>query len=38
MGMDLVEIVLRAEETFGVDLPDDECDQIRMVGDLFVSY
>jgi acyl carrier protein len=35
MGMDLVEIVLRAEETFGVDLPDDECEQIRTVGDLY---
>ncbi len=35
MGMDLVEIVLRAEETFGVDLPDGECEQIRTVGDLY---
>ena len=35
MGMDTVEIVLRAEEVFSLDLPDDECEQVRTVGDLY---
>ena len=35
MGLDLVEIVLQTEETFNLDLPDDECEQIRTVGDLY---
>lgn len=35
MGLDTVEIVLRTEEVFGVDLPDDECAQIITVGDLY---
>jgi len=35
MGMDSVEIVLRCEEVFGIDLPDDECGQIVTVGDLY---
>lgn len=34
MGLDTVEIVLRVEETFGVDLPDDELGSVRTVGDL----
>jgi acyl carrier protein len=35
MGLDIVEIVLRTEETFNVDLPDDECSQVITVGDLY---
>jgi acyl carrier protein len=35
MGLDTVEIVLRVEEIFSLDLPDDECGQIRTVGDLY---
>ncbi len=35
MGLDTVEIVLRTEEIFGITLPDDECEQIRTVGDLY---
>jgi acyl carrier protein len=35
MGLDVVEIVLRTEEVFGVDLPDDECERVITVGDLY---
>ncbi len=35
MGLDTVEIVLRIEETFSVDLPDDELGSVRTVGDLY---
>ncbi len=35
MAVDLVEIVLRTEETFTVDLPDHECAQVLTVGDLY---
>jgi len=35
MGLDTVEIVLRVEETFGVDLPDDELGSVSTVGDLY---
>jgi acyl carrier protein len=35
MGLDSVEIVMRIEETFGVDLPDDELGSIATVGDLY---
>ncbi len=35
MGLDLVEIVLQTEETFNLNLPDDECEQIQTVGDLY---
>jgi len=35
MGLDTVEIVLRTEETFNVDLPDDECGMVVTVGDLY---
>jgi hypothetical protein len=35
MGIGLVEIVIRVEETFAIDLPNDECSLIRTVGDLF---
>ena len=35
MGLDTVEIVIRTEETFDVDLPDEECGKIVTVGDLY---
>jgi acyl carrier protein len=35
MGLDTVEIVLRTEETFNVDLPDDDCSRVITVGDLY---
>jgi len=35
MGLDVVELVLRVEETFGIDLPDDELQSVRTVGDLY---
>jgi acyl carrier protein len=35
MGLDTVEIVLRTEETFNIDLPDNECSRAVMVGDLY---
>jgi len=35
MGMDTVEIVMRVEETFNVDLPDEDCGRIVTVGDLY---
>jgi acyl carrier protein len=35
MGLDTVEIVLRTEETFNIDLPDDECSRVVTVGDLY---
>jgi acyl carrier protein len=35
MGLDVVEIVLRCEEEFGVELENDRLEQIHIVGDLF---
>jgi hypothetical protein len=35
MGLDTVEIVLRTEETFNINLPDNECSQVITVGDLY---
>lgn len=35
MGLDTVELVLRVEETFGVDLPNDELGSVSTVGDLY---
>ena len=35
MGLDTVELVLRVEETFDVILPDDECGNVKTVGDLY---
>ena len=34
MGLDSVELIIRTEDVFSVDLTDDECSQIRTVGDL----
>jgi len=35
MGLDAVEIVMRVEEEFAIDLPDDELGAIGTVGDLY---
>jgi acyl carrier protein len=35
MGLDSVELILRTEDVFAVDLPDEECELIRTVGDLY---
>src|ERR1700678_3004112 len=35
MGLDIVELIMRVEETFSLDLPNDECEQVRTVGDLY---
>jgi hypothetical protein len=35
MGLDFVELVLRTEEVFAIDLPDEQCQLIRTVGDLY---
>lgn len=35
MGLDSVEIVLRAEELFAITLPDDEAGSVGTVGDLY---
>jgi acyl carrier protein len=35
MGMDIVEIVMRTEEIFAIELPNEECASIVTVGDLF---
>ncbi len=35
MGMDVVELVMRVEETFGIELPDDEAATATTVGGLY---
>lgn len=35
MGLDFVELVMHTEEVFSVELPDDQCESIRTVGDLY---
>ena len=35
MGLDVVEIVLRTEEVFGIDIPDEEAGSAVTVGDLY---
>jgi acyl carrier protein len=35
MGLDTVELVLRCEEVFAIDLPDWKCERVRTVGDLY---
>jgi acyl carrier protein len=35
LGLDAVEIILRTEEVFVVDLPDSECSKVSTVGDLY---
>lgn len=35
MGLDVVELVMRVEEEFAINLPDDECGQMRTVGHLY---
>ena len=36
-SLDIVELVLAIEEEFGLDIPDDEAENIRTVGDA-VTY
>jgi len=35
MGLDGVELLMRIEEEFSIDLPDDEVSSVRTVGDLY---
>ena len=35
MGLDIVELVMRTEEVFSIDLPDEQCESVRTVGDLY---
>ncbi len=35
MSLDLVELVVRAEEVFSVNLPNEECALVTTVGDLY---
>jgi hypothetical protein len=35
MGLDVVKLIMRIEEDFSINLPDDECGQMRTVGDLY---
>ena len=35
MGLDIVELIMRTEEVFSIDLPDSECESVRTVGDLY---
>ena len=35
MGLDSVEIILRAEELFGIDIGDDEAAKVETVGQLY---
>jgi acyl carrier protein len=35
MGLDVVELVMRCEESFGISLENDRLESMRTVGDLF---
>ena len=35
MGLDTIELVMRCEEVFRVDLPDSDREQVNTVGDLY---
>ena len=35
MGLDIVELVMEVEETFGIDIPDHDAERLRTVGDLY---
>ena len=35
MGLDTVEIILRTEEVFAIDLPDEDCGMVLTVGDFY---
>jgi acyl carrier protein len=35
MGMDSVEMILKTEEVFCIELPDEECGRVIHVGDLY---
>jgi acyl carrier protein len=35
MGLDIVELVMAVEETFGIEIPDRDAERLRTVGDLY---
>jgi acyl carrier protein len=35
MGLDIVELVMTVEETFGIEIPDRAAERLRTVGDLY---
>ena len=35
MGLDIVELFMRVEEEFGIDIPDEEAGQANTVGDIY---
>ena len=35
MGLDIVELVMTVEETFGIEIPDRDAERLRTVGDLY---
>ncbi|MBS1799281.1 MAG: hypothetical protein JSS95_05595 [Acidobacteria bacterium] len=35
MGLDIVELVMRAEEVFNITIEDSDAEQLRTVGDLY---
>jgi acyl carrier protein len=35
MGLDIVEIVMRCEENFGITIKDEDAEQMHTVGDLY---
>ncbi len=35
MGLDIVELVLRCEEAFAIELPNWKCERVHTVGDLY---
>jgi hypothetical protein len=35
MGLDIVELVMTVEQTFGIDIPDRDAERLRTVGDVY---
>jgi hypothetical protein len=35
MGLDIVELVMTIEETFGIEIPDRDAERLRTIGDLY---
>jgi acyl carrier protein len=35
MGLDIVEMVMEVEETFGIEVPNHDAERLRTVGDLY---